>query len=417
MSEFSLNSPRNLVVFALISVLSLAVPDHARPPQCDADNGGFTLPNGFCAVVVGQNLGPVRHLVVAPNGDIFAALDGRRGGAAGVLALRDTNGDGRADVQKRFGAAGGSGIALTARYLYFAMNDRIVRYPWAAGQLEPAGEPETLVQGLPANGHGAKGIAVLGDSILYSSIGSRTNSCQRGDREDRSPGIDPCEELNSRAGIWRFSASRANQTQADGQRVATGLRNPMAIGLQTGTGVLYAAVNGRDQLAQNWGLSAEDNAEKPAEEFVRVENGGDYGWPYCYYDPVAKKKVLAPEYGGNGTEVGRCASARDPEVAFPAHWAPLGVQFYDGAMFPASYRGGAFVAFHGSWNRAPLPQQGFRVAFAPFRNGRATGTWTDFAVPTGNPTGLRPTGLAVGPDGSLYIGADANGKIWRVMAR
>jgi glucose/arabinose dehydrogenase len=404
-----------LLFSALLSGVVLLTPLPANPPECDPDNGGFTLPAGFCAVLVGDNLGSVRHLAVAPNGDVFAALNSRNGG--GILALRDTNGDGRGDIQRRFGPGSGSGIALGRRYLYFAMNDRIVRYPWALGQLEPAGEPETLVQGLPTGGHGSKGIAVWSDSVLYTSIGSRSNSCQQSDRQARSPGVDPCEELATRAGIWRFSASRLNQTPADGWRVATGLRNPMAVALQPETGVLFAGVHGRDQLGENWGFSNEDNAEKPAEMLVRIEDGADFGWPYCYYDPAAKKLVLAPEYGGDGREVGRCSSKRNPEVAFPAHWAPNGVRFYDGRMFPSSYRGGAFIAFHGSWNRAPLPQQGYRVVFVPFRNGRAVGGWIDFAVPTANPNALRPTGLAVGPDGSLYISADTNGKIWRVMAR
>lgn len=191
----------------------------------------------------------------------------------------------------------------------------------------------------------------------------------------------------------------------------------MALGLEPGTSTLYAAVHGRDQLAENWGFSVEANAEKPAEEFVRVEEGADFGWPYCFYDPAAKKKVLNPEYGGNGTEVGRCSDKKLPEVAFPAHWAPNAVSFYDGTQFPAEYRGGAFIAFHGSWNRAPLPQQGYRVVFVPFQNGRPLGSWTDFATPEGDPTSIRPSGLAVGPDGSLYIGADMNGKIWRVRTQ
>lgn len=379
---------------------------------CDPDNGGLTLPAGFCAELVGDNLGSVRHIVAASNGDLFVALDGRREG--GILALRDTNGDGRADIRKTFGPGRGSGIALRDGFLYFALTDRIIRYPWTAGQLEPLGPPETIVQGLPTGGHGAKGIAVSGNHVLYSSIGSRSNSCQQADRQTRSPGMDPCTELETRAGIWRFDANRPNQTQADGHRVATGLRNPMAVTLQPGTEMLFAGMHGRDQLGENWGFSVEDNAELPAEEFLRVEEGGDFGWPYCYYDQTAKKLVLAPEYGGDGKEVGRCASKKGPELAFPGHWAPMAVAFYDGAQFPQSYRGGAFIAFHGSWNRAPLPQAGYRVVFAPFRSGRATGTYTDFATPTGNPTSIRPSGLAVGPDGSLYITADANGKIWRV---
>lgn len=405
-------TPHLLVSALTLSAISLGL-DRRRPPACDADNGGFTLPAGFCAVLVGQALGPVRHLVVAPNGDIFAALQAR---GPGILALRDTNGDGRADLKRTFGPGGGSGIALTGRYLYFALDDRIIRYPWAPGRLEPTTEPEVLVQGLPNGGHRSKGIAVLGDSVLYSSVGSRSNSCQQGDRQNRSPGIDPCPELETRAGVWRWSLGRTGQSLGDGRRVGTGLRNPMAIALSP-QGRLFAAVNGRDQLGENWGYSNEDNAEKPAEEFVGVEDGSDFGWPYCYYDPAMKKKVLAPEYGGDGRQVGRCAGKKDPEIGFPAHWAPMSVAFYNGTMFPASYRGGAFIAFHGSWNREPLPQQGFRVVFAPFRDGKAVGTWTDFAVPSGNPTGIRPMGLAVGPDGSLYIGADQNGKIWRVMAR
>lgn len=380
-------------------------------PACDAGNAGLTLPAGFCAVLVGDNLGSVRHIVVAPNGDLLVALDGRAGG---ILVLRDTNGDGRADVRRKFGPGGGSGIALRNGYLYFGLSDRIIRYPWAAGQLEPAGDPEIIVQGLPTGGHGAKGIAVSGDNVLYTSIGSRTNSCQQADREKRSPGIDPCVELATRAGIWRFAANRPGQTPADGHRFATGLRNPMAVTLEPGTGTLFAGMHGRDQLGDNWGFSAEDNAEKPAEELLRVEEGGDYGWPYCYYDGAARKLVLAPEYGGDGKTVGRCAGKKNPELAFPGHWAPMAVAFYDGTQFPESYRGGAFVAFHGSWNRAPLPQQGYRVIFAPFRNGHAVGTYSDFATPSESPTSIRPSGLAVGPDGSLYVTADANGKIWRI---
>ena len=348
---------------------------------------------------------------VASNGDVFAAL-GR--GPNGVLALRDTNGDGIADVQRRFGPASGSGIALQGGYLYFAPNDRVLRWRWEEGQLEPAGEPEVIVRDLPIGGHGSKRIAVSADGRLYVTIGSGTNSCQVADRQRESPGIDPCPELATRAGIWRFAAGRTGQTQQDGERVATGLRNPMALALQPGTGTVYAGVNGRDQPG-DWGWSAEDNAEKPAEEFIRVEPGSDFGWPYCFYDPAARKKLLNPEYGGDGRAVGRCASKRTPEIGFPGHWAPLGVTFYSGTMFGDAYRGGAFIAFHGWWNRAPLPQAGYRVVFVPFRNERITGEYRDFVTPAGNPTGIRPVGLAVGPDGSLYVGADANGKIWRII--
>ena len=174
-------------------------------------------------------------------------------------------------------------------------------------------------------------------------------------------------------------------------------------------------MHGRDQLSANWGEHFTDaqNAEKPSEILVRVERGGDYGWPYCDHDPELKRNVLAPEYGGNGREVGRCAATPAPLVAFPAHWAPMATLFYSGTAFPAKYRDGAFVAFHGSWNRAPLPQEGFRVAFAPATSGRFAGTHEDFATGFRGGAGganaratHRPAGLAQSPDGALYITDD-----------
>ncbi|HEX7337833.1 MAG TPA: PQQ-dependent sugar dehydrogenase, partial [Gemmatimonadales bacterium] len=246
------------------------------------------------------------------------------------------------------------------------------------------------------------------------NVGSKTNSCQKTDRLPASPGVDPCTELERRAGIWRFSTDRQGQRFRDGQRFATGLRNAMALATQPGTNALFAAVHGRDQLSDNWGFSDEVNANNPAEELVRVESGGDYGWPYCYYSNQYKKKVLAPEYGGNGEKVGRCASAKSPVLAFPGHWGPMALAFYQGRAFGPDYANGLFVAFHGSWNRAPLPQEGYRVVFVPFTNGMPSGRYSTFATDGGGPTSLRASGVAVAPDGSLYISADQNGKIWRV---
>ncbi len=390
----------------------------SSPPavQCDPDDGGLALPEGFCAVVVARGIGAARHLVVAENGDVFVAVGGRMGG--GVVALRDTTGDGRADVTRRFGPASGNGIALHGGYLWFAPTDRVLRWPWTAGQLEPAGDPEVVIRDLPARpGHSSKTLAFGPGGALYVSVGSATNSCQVEDRADRSPGERPCRELASRAGVWRFDPARTGQTLADGRRWATGMRNPVALAARPGRGELWAAIHGRDQLGANWGFSDRDNAEKPAEEFGPVPEGADYGWPYCYYDPDLGRKVEAPEYGGDGTRSGGCADKAQPAIAFPGHWAPNGVVFYDGAMFGDAYRGGAFIAFHGSWNRAPLPQAGYRVVFAPFRDGKPTGTWRDFATGRGGPASIRPVGLAVGPDGSLYLTADREETVWRVVRR
>jgi glucose/arabinose dehydrogenase len=407
-----------VLVFALLGVL--AGPVRAQNPACLPDNGGLTLPAGFCALVVAESLGPVRHLTVSPNGDLWAARNGPEGG---LVLIRDSNGDGKADVVRRFwaprqaGAGAGSGIAMGEGALYFATNDQVLRFPWPAGQPQPDSVPEIIVRGLPVGGHAAKGIAIGKDGQLYVSIGSLTNSCQMKDRSNRSPGHQPCVELESRAGIWRFDPKKEGQTAHLAARVATGLRNPMAVSIEPSTGTLYAGVHGRDQLTENWGWPAEAGRENPAETVYELRDGTDAGWPYCYYDPRSKKRLLTPEYGGDGTKAGDCESKALPAISFPAHWAPNGTMFYTGTQFPAPYRGGMFVAFHGSWNRAPAPQEGFRVVFAPFRAGKAVGTYETFAAPSGAPTSIRPVGLAVGPDGSLYIGADQQGKIWRVVYR
>ena len=387
--------------------------------KCDADNGGLVLPEGFCATLVAGQLGPVRQLAVAPNGDLYAALSGKPGdNTGGVLAFRDKNGDGKPDERASFGPGGGNDVKLHDGYLYFALNDRIVRYRLDRGKLEPSGKEETVVSGLPRDGgHAAKSIAFGPGQAMYVNVGSKTNSCQKTDRLPASPGVDPCTELERRAGIWRFSADRPGQQFRDGQRFATGLRNAMALATQPGTGALFAAVHGRDQLSDNWGFSDEVNANNPAEELVRVERGGDYGWPYCYYSNQYQKKVLAPEYGGDGEKVGRCASAKSPILAFPGHWAPMALAFYQGRAFGPDYANGLFVAFRGSWNRAPLPQEGYRVVFVPFTNGKPSGRYSTFATEQGGPTSLRASGVAVAPDGSLYISADQNGKIWKVTKK
>lgn len=398
---------------ALVSIVTCAAQE--RPAT------GLTLPPGFRATIVADDIGAARHLTVLSNGDVFVAVGAQRDGSGGgVVALRDTTGDGVADVVERFGSGSGDDVQFHNGYLYFSTHDRIVRYPWEQGALRPTGEPQVVVQGLPAaRSHRAKSIAFGSGDDLYVNIGSPTNACQAQDREAGVMGEDPCPQLTTRAGIWRFSADRPGQTQADGERFATGLRNTVALTFRQQDGHLYGVQHGRDQLNLWDGFDNEDNAEKPAEEFVRIGRGDDYGWPYCFYDPEAGRKVLAPEYGGDGQAVGRCAEKGQPLIAFPAHWAPDGLLFYRGTQFPDSYRGGAFIAFHGSWNRAPLPQQGYNVVFAPFDGDEPTGEWDVFA--DGFAGGEkspgaehRPVGLAEGPNGSLYVSDDRGGRIYRI---
>src|SRR5262245_36453358 len=196
-------------------------------PACVPDNGGLTLPAGFCASIFADGLARPRHIVVAPNGDVFVALGGRGGG---VMALRDADRDGTAETQARFGTDAGGGIALRGNNLFFAPNDAVLRYTMRPGQLEPVGPPDTIAFDLPAGrGHTIKTIALGRNNELFVNIGSVSNSCQVDDRQNESPGQDPCSELETRAGVWLFDAAKKNQRQTDASRYATGLRNVVAI--------------------------------------------------------------------------------------------------------------------------------------------------------------------------------------------
>ena len=404
------------------------LPPGMHPPGC---TGALQLPTGFCATVFAEGVTGARHIVVAPNGDVFVNTQARGAAAVpssgAIVALRDTNRDGKADLQQRFGAVGGTGIALNGNHLYATSGNSIVRYRMASGSLNPVGNPDTIVTGLPMSGSHHSHNFVLDGRTLYVNIGSATNACQQGDRQTGSPGSNPCTELETRAGIWQFDASRLGQRPTDGSRFATGLRNSVALARNSLDGHLYATVHGRDQLHDNWPnlFTIEKSAENPGEAVVRIERGADYGWPYCYYDVDRRGLVLAPEYGGDGQRTAQCSSKTQALMAFPGHWAPDGMLFYTGGQFPAEYRGGAFVAFHGSWNRAPLPQAGFRVVFAPVRSNRPVGSFTTFADgfnPTpapgrAGPGTHRPVGLGQGPDGSIYITDDTGGTIWKVSYR
>lgn len=393
----------------------------------DPDNGSIQLADGFAAYVVADSLGGARHIAVNDNGDIYIKMRNTDNGG-GVVALRDTTGDGRADIQEYFTDHGGTGIGIYNGYLYFSSDTVVYRVKLNEGELVPSGEPEVIVEGfMPQQSHASKPFTFDGNGNIFVTVGAPSNACQEPDRTPGTAGQDPCPQLERQGGIWRFDANKANQMQEDGIRYATGIRNAVALDWNNNVNELYALQHGRDQLSNLWPdlYDTIQSAELPAEEFLRVTEGSDFGWPYCYYDAEKQLKVMAPEYGGDGTEVGRCENAEDPIMAFPAHWAPNDLVFYNGEMFPDQYQNGAFIAFHGSWNRAPMPQQGYLIAFVPFDgNGQPAGEYVRFAdqfagagesIVSPGDAEFRPTGLAVGPDGSLYITDDQKGRVWRVF--
>ena len=398
----------------------------AAAPACDSDNGGITLPAGFCALVAADNLGAARHAVVAPNGDVYVALQGKGSQGGGVVALRDSKHDGHLDIKENFGDGSVTGIAFYHGYLYIAKPESVERYKMTPGQLKPSGSAEVVISGLPPeHEHHDKGIAFDGEGSLYINIGSPSNACQSRDRQKGVPGMDPCPILEKHGGIWKFNADKLGQTEADGVRFVTGLRQEPAITWHDGA--IYIVMNNRDQLDTLWPgkFTVEDNATRPAEPMYRAVQGKNFGWPFCFFDYVQQKLVLNPEYGGDGKTVGRCSQFTLPIVGFPAHWAPVDVMFYSGSQFPARYKGGAFIAFHGSWNRAPMPQAGYNVTFQPFDGAQPSGKFEVFAsgfqgkAPLMNPNDAlaRPDGVAQAPDGSLYITDSQKGKIWRVFYR
>jgi len=392
----------------------------------DADNGGLQLPSGFGAVTVAASTGSARHIAVNRNGDVYVKLNELKSGN-GILVLKDSDNDGRADSQQGFGNYAGTGIAIRDGYLYASSDEEVFRYRFNSNnEIENPDAPEKIITGLTRGSqHTSKSIALDDDGNIFVNIGAPSNSCQVNDRTPGSPGQDPCPILETAGGIWQFKSSTPNQTQAQGVRYATGIRNVVGLDWNDDDDKLYVMQHGRDQLSTLFPDLFTDSmsAELPSEEFLRVEAGSDFGWPYCYYDHIQGRKVLAPEYGGDGQTAGRCDGIPDPVVAFPGHWAPNALLFYTGDQFPEKYEDGAFIAFHGSWNRAPLRQGGYFVAFVPMKDGKVTGDWEIFAqgftgvdvITQPDEARYRPMGLAQGPDGSLYISDSKEGRIWRIV--
>ncbi|MDH3532316.1 MAG: PQQ-dependent sugar dehydrogenase, partial [Gammaproteobacteria bacterium] len=382
--------------------------------------------------MVFEGTGESREIYVREDGDLFVSLSGIQDGEH-ILGLHDADGDYVIDTVASFYRLTTPDeqrvpqvhIEYFDDYLYAVENEQLVRMHLPPGQLTPTGEIEVIVDRIPyQRGHRGRTLSIDTEGWVYVNIGAPSNVCQANPRTMGSPGLDPCPQLEQHAGIWRWRGDVLSQTRADGELYAGGIRNAIAQTWDVVYDGLYIGQMGRDRLDSLWPelFDSSQNAELPAEEFFRVAQGDNYGWPYCYYDPAQKQKVLAPEYGGDGTTIGRCADYNGPLVAFPAHYSPSSIAFYHDRQFPEQYRGGAFVALKGSWNRAPMPQDGYVVGFVPFRNGVPSGDWEVFADGFKGFNTLyeranaiyRPQSVAVHPDGSLYILDNNKGRIWRV---
>ena len=376
------------------------------------------LPAGFTASIVVENMGTTRHIVVSKTGDMYVKLAKLKDGK-GIYRLRDTNKDGVVDEQVGFGDYPGTGIFIKDGYLYASSNNSIYRYKLNENQevINPD-QPEKLVSGLREKDRDkSKSIAVDNQGNIYVNIASDNDRC----REPNSgKGIMPCSLLDSAAGIWRFKANVPDQPFSSGVRFATGLKNVVGLDWNNKTNSLFVLQHGRgafDDFYPQY-YTPQQSAELPAETMYEVHQGDDAGWPYVYYDHIQKKKIMAPEYGGDGKKLGT-AKTINPLAAFPAHMGPNALLFYTGTAFPERYRNGAFIAFHG---QSQSLHKGYLVGFVPFKNGKPSGPWEIFAdnfagidliKPTG-PVQHRPCGLAQGPDGSLYVTDDLNGTIFKI---
>jgi len=409
-------------LFSFTNISSSAKIKH--PLITDAGSAGLTLPSGFSAEKVADNLGEARHIAVTKEGDLYVKL-GRKKDGKGILFLQK-NANGKLEQKSSFGDYSGTGMRIKNGYLYASSNTDVYRYKLNdRDEVTDALNPEKIVTGLLDRGqHNSKSVTFDNAGNLYVNIGAYSNSCQEKDRVPGSMGIKGCPILDSAGGIWQFKADKADQTYGDGIHYATGLRNVVGLDWNNQDNALFVMQHGRDQLHDLFPQYYDTKASSvlPAECMYEIHKGDNAGWPYIYYDQIQKKEILMPEYGGNGKKTAD-KKYLTPVMAFPGHLAPNDLLFYTGNQFPPKYKNGAFIAFHGSWNRSPEKQAGYFVVFVPFKDGKPTGKWEIFAdgfagtkdIASPRNAQHRPCGLAQGPDGSLYVSDDVKGTVYKIM--
>ena len=381
----------------------------------DAYAQSLGLPAGFSSSIIAEGLGGARHLAITPDGGIYVKLSRLRDGK-GIVYLKDNNGDGKYAIRNTFGDFPGTGIAIRSGYLYASSNDAVYRYRLdKGGNVVNPGSPEKIVMGLVDHKRdNAKSIALDNKGDLFVVVGSYLNACLVDPNSTKSP--DPCPILDSVGGVWQFKTDRADQKISDAVHYATGFKNIVGITWNAQSGSLFVMQHGRGDLNSLFPnlYTPEQDKKLPAETMYEVRKGADGGWPYVYYDQFQHKKILAPEYGGDGKKTGNRKSL-NPIAVMPAHLGPNDVMFYTSNAFPAKFHNGAFIAFHG---KSPELDKGYLVAFVPFRNGKPAGNWEVFADNfLSGKDQHKPCGLAQGPDGSLFVCDDANGSIYKISYR
>jgi glucose/arabinose dehydrogenase len=405
-----------LPVFAVVGlILFNACKDAPTTGSGTAVGAGLTIPEGFSAVAIAQNTGSPRHMVVTPENDLYVHLANNRKGKS--ILVYHIDGD-KATLKSTFGDFGGTGIAIKDGYLYASNNTDVFRFKLNdKNEVTNPDQPERIITGLLSRRmHEPKAICLDNDGNVYVNIGAYSNICS-----DFDPDKKGCPILDSAAGIWQFKADKPDQHYGDGVHYAWGLRNVVGISWNQQDNQLFVMQHGRDALHDLYPnlYSEKQSAELPSECMFAIKKGDNAGWPYVYYDWMQNKNMLGPEYGGDGKKPAD-PKYINPVAAYPGHYAPDGLLFYTGNQFPEKYKNGAFIAFHGSWNRAPLPQAGYCVVFQPFKDGKPDGKWEvfadGFAGADKSPGGAahRPCGLAQGPDGSLYVSDDQHGTIYKI---
>jgi glucose/arabinose dehydrogenase len=341
------------------------------------------LPEGFSIALWATGLDNPRNMLVAPNGDLFVAETG----AGRIRILRDADRNGTPESMFTFAENLNEpfGLVLHGDALFVGNTDGIVRFAYKSGQTKAASAPAHIFK-LPGGGHSTRNVAITPDGTkLLVAVGSGSNV----NDETSQP--------------LRAAITELNLDGSGARTYASGLRNPVGLAWNPANGALWTAVNERDGLG-------DDLVPDYATELQR---GGFYGWPFAY---IGKNEE--PRRKGERPDL--VAKSIVPSVLIGAHSAPLGITFYRGAMFPERYRGGAFVALHGSWNRSE--RVGYSVIHIPFRGGRPLGGYDDFVTgwahdPAGPKVWGRPVGVTMLPDGSLLIADDGANVIWRVTYR